>query len=84
MARLGGDFQRIWDGGCVKLYLRILNAVDRITGHLHIETIYSKKQIDLGGFDQSLLRPIASAVSTKVEQTKIFHYLLVTSSLLIH
>ena len=37
----------------VELYLRILNAVDRITCHWHKETIYSKKEFDLDGFDQS-------------------------------
>ena len=37
----------------VELNIMILNAVDRITCHWQKEKIYSKKEFDLDGFDQS-------------------------------
>ena len=43
----------------VEMNLRILNAVDRITCHKRKETLYSKNELDLGGFDQSQMKPIA-------------------------
>ena len=46
MGKFGG---KLYD----ELYLRILNAVDRITCHWHKETVYSMKEFDLDGFNQS-------------------------------